>query len=288
MSIVARSRREVKPARKTPVYSLALAIDHAVYMVESIPAGGFGSKAFRIVKKADGAVYDVVRTHDGLVACDCPDYEVRRKGITAECCKHGRALVAMGLLDAPTAVANAAAPAAEPCCPADEVEPCSACLHSSAPAVVAEVETVGTHGTPTPAELPAQVEATQPEVIEPTATAVEPVQADDEELPARPALLTLDELIESEAARLRRFETYAHDLMARTLAELARTVRSVQARSPLDLDDEAMPRRTASRPSPCLRKYPSPRPSMDLSDDFNCSLLVYWAYYFFSFISLLG
>ena len=268
MAIVARSRREVKPARKSPVYSLALAIDHTVYMVEPIPAGEFGSKAFRITKKSDRSVYDVVRTHDGLVACDCPDYEIRRKGMTAEPCKHGKALVAMGLLDAPTAVANApapavVAPAAEPCCPADEVEPCSACLHSAAPAEVAEVETVGTHGTPTPAEQPAQVEATQPEAIEPTATEPAQAHADDEELPARRTLLTLDELIEAEAARLRRFETYAHDLMARTLAELARTVRLVQARSPLDLDDEVPTRRNAPR-----HPWPS-RPSRDLSDDFT-------------------
>ncbi|WP_422932217.1 hypothetical protein [Singulisphaera sp. PoT] len=266
MSIVTRSRREVKPARKAPVYSLALAIDHVVYTVESIPAGEFGSKAFRITKKSDGSVYDVCRTHDGLVACDCPDYEIRRKGMTAEPCKHGKALVAMGLLEAPTAVANAptvVAPAAEPCCPADEVEPCSACLHSAAPAVVAEVVEVGTVGTPTLAEQPAQVEATQPEAIEPTATVAEPAQADDEELPTLPVLLTLDELIEAEAARLRRFETYAHDLMARTLAELARTVRLVQARSPLDLDDEVPTRRTAPR-----HPWPS-RPPGDLSDDFT-------------------
>jgi|GEM_PF-6968414 len=267
MAIVTRPRREVKSTRKAHAFSLALAIDHVVYTVEPIPAGEFGTKAFRLVKKSDGAVYDVVRTHDGLVECDCPDYEMRHKGVDCGCCKHGNALVAMGLIDAPAPVTKAEAPAVEPantevepvvepCCPPDEVEPCSACLGSVVHAQDAASDEPASSVVTT--EQPAEAET----AIEPTATEAKPTPAVEDVRPARPSLLTLDELIDAEAARLRRMETFAGDLMARTLAELARTVRSVQARSPLDLDDEVPPRRPAHRPIPS-------RSASDLSDDFT-------------------
>lgn len=51
------------------------------------------------------------------------------------------------------------------------------------------------------------------------------------------ALLTLDQLIEAEADRLAALGNAAGDLMARTLAELAKTVRFVQATTPGDYLD---------------------------------------------------
>lgn len=128
-----RNPKSLKPA----VVSLALAIDHIVYQVEPVAPGEFGTKAFRLAKKgADGAVYDVIRTHAGLVECDCPSYEATHRG-TISACKHGRALVQLGLLDAPAYVA---APVA-PCCPADEPVPCGSCAdHAPAPVVAAAAE----------------------------------------------------------------------------------------------------------------------------------------------------
>src|SRR5262249_14245525 len=90
----AGSNGRVKAA---PVVSLALAIDHVVYAVEPIPAGECGVKAFRLAKKsADGAVYDLLQTAEGTVECDCPSYETTFRGTCGQC-KHGRALVQMGL-----------------------------------------------------------------------------------------------------------------------------------------------------------------------------------------------
>jgi hypothetical protein len=101
MSTMTREPKTVKPKKSAPVVSLALAIDHVVYQVEPIPAGEFGTKAFRLSKKSNaGEVYDVIRDNDGLVQCDCPSYEVTFRG-TLGTCKHGSALVTLGLLDAP-------------------------------------------------------------------------------------------------------------------------------------------------------------------------------------------
>lgn len=83
-------------------------IKGADYLVEPIAAGECGCPAaVRLTKRAGGASYDVVRRHDGLVECDCPDYEFRHRG-TAGQCKHSRAAVVHGLLIPP-----APAPAAE-------------------------------------------------------------------------------------------------------------------------------------------------------------------------------
>lgn len=53
---------------------------------------------------------------------------------------------------------------------------------------------------------------------------------------AHAPLLSLDELIDQEAARMRAMGSHAGDLMGRTLAELAETVRSVQARTPMEYE----------------------------------------------------
>jgi hypothetical protein len=66
------------------------------YTAETIPAGEDNASAVRLTK-ADGTVYDVARTLDGRVVCDCPHYEFTMVG-TADRCKHGAALDAAGLL----------------------------------------------------------------------------------------------------------------------------------------------------------------------------------------------
>jgi hypothetical protein len=100
MATVSESRPRVKPAFAA---SLTLTINAVRYDVTPIPPGGFGTAAWRLVKAdaAGEAVYDLVRDHFGIVECTCPHYEFVLKGNCVDMCKHGRALVALGLLDAP-------------------------------------------------------------------------------------------------------------------------------------------------------------------------------------------
>ena len=69
----------------------------ASYLVEPIAAGECGVSAVRLVKRSSREAYDVIRQHDGSVACDCPSYTFRYKG-TGLTCKHGVAAMAHGLL----------------------------------------------------------------------------------------------------------------------------------------------------------------------------------------------
>jgi hypothetical protein len=77
----------------------------ASYLVQAIEAGECGVAAVRLVKLSSGEAYDVLRTHDGLVECSCPDYEFKRRG-TDQPCKHGRAAIVNGLLIPPAPVAE--------------------------------------------------------------------------------------------------------------------------------------------------------------------------------------
>lgn len=148
MATVTRKPKSVKPARPADlVVSLALSIDHQVYLVTPIRAElPEVLRAWRLAKRgADGAVYDVAVMAHGF-DCTCPDFECRRKGLDAAGCKHCKALVRVGLLDAPapdpapvewiaslpSVPDESDAPA--PCCPADEPAPCQACL-TEAPAI---------------------------------------------------------------------------------------------------------------------------------------------------------
>jgi hypothetical protein len=94
----------------TPVVKpvLTITLGGKSYGVESIPPGGFGDRAWRL-SGPEGQVYDVIRTHFGIVECDCPSYEFRLKGNCITPCKHGAALIAVGLLQAPEPVEAPAA-----------------------------------------------------------------------------------------------------------------------------------------------------------------------------------
>ena len=61
-------------------------IKGSLYAVDPIPAGPFGVAAARLTKMVNGEIYDVLLDHDGHASCDCPDYELRRKG-TGQLCK---------------------------------------------------------------------------------------------------------------------------------------------------------------------------------------------------------
>jgi hypothetical protein len=59
---------------------------------------GTAERAFRL-NKADGTLYDVAQTRYGA-QCDCPDFIFRRDGLDPSGCKHVKALVGQGLIDA--------------------------------------------------------------------------------------------------------------------------------------------------------------------------------------------
>jgi hypothetical protein len=81
-------------------------IKGATYCVEPIPAGEFGVSAVRVIKLVNGESYDVIRQHDGLVECSCPDFVCRHEG-QGTVCKHGAAMIARGFLPVAPAVAPA-------------------------------------------------------------------------------------------------------------------------------------------------------------------------------------
>jgi hypothetical protein len=90
-----------------------LRIKGLAYSVTRIDPGEEGTAAFRLDKLVGDGVYDVIRTHDGLVKCDCPSYVMTFEG-TAGMCKHGRALVEAGYLDRPSPIANQAPASSKP------------------------------------------------------------------------------------------------------------------------------------------------------------------------------
>src|SRR4051794_25594097 len=105
MSTLTRPRPRVKSSKPEPVVSLALAIDHQVYMVTPIRAQDPEIlRGFPLEKKSDQSIYDVATHRSHGHECTCPDFEVRHRGIDNSGCKHIKALVKLGLLDAPAPV----------------------------------------------------------------------------------------------------------------------------------------------------------------------------------------
>jgi hypothetical protein len=78
---------------------LVLTINGTDYVVRPVLAdSSIALKAFRL-RKEDGTAYDVALTAHGL-QCDCPDFLFHRDGLDSDECKHLKALVACGLLEA--------------------------------------------------------------------------------------------------------------------------------------------------------------------------------------------
>lgn len=90
--------------------SASVRINGAGYDVEPIPPTEDETVAYRLARHDNEAVYDVVRTRGGVVECGCPDYEHRHRGNGFGLCKHGQALVRLGLVEAPLAPAGDGAP----------------------------------------------------------------------------------------------------------------------------------------------------------------------------------
>ena len=265
MATVANRRRPSQPSPKpAPVVTLALAIDHIVYAVE--PIRGLQDpdiiRAFRLEKKSDrDAVYDVSRTALGFVACTCPDYVARQEGNGFGMCKHGRALVEMGLLDAPLAPvipppipAPAAVGAGDEAARALEsggFHPAIAKFLGGIPEVAAivapEPPPVPTEATPgpdagaeaegdpdddegDPADWPAWVDADRWEADGgAVALVVDP--------PGPTGGLTLLEWVASVAAGFRDLDTAAADLVAEAVEQLARGIRATGAHDPATYRD---------------------------------------------------
>src|SRR4051812_28635403 len=103
MATMTRERRSVKSSRAftCSFVSVTISINDVRYDADEIPAGECGTRAWRLCKRSgDHAVHDVLRTHAGIVECSCPDYIARHQGNGYGICKHGRALVELGLMPA--------------------------------------------------------------------------------------------------------------------------------------------------------------------------------------------
>jgi hypothetical protein len=108
MSIMTAPRRSTKTTPATKAVTLSLTIGATAYDVQPIPAGEFGTRAFRLHKlTGDKESYDVIRTHAGLIECSCPAYECNHRQIDDQPCKHGAACASVGLLIWPQAIPNA-------------------------------------------------------------------------------------------------------------------------------------------------------------------------------------
>ncbi|WP_406699114.1 hypothetical protein V5E97_09565 [Singulisphaera sp. Ch08] len=101
MATVAPVRRQVKPRHFA--VTLSLEITGTAYSVAPITEiqDETIEKSWRLEKFGNpDAIYDVARGTDGILQCTCPDYEARHRGLSLTGCKHCRAVVAMGLLEA--------------------------------------------------------------------------------------------------------------------------------------------------------------------------------------------
>ena len=83
---------------------IRLAIYGFTYTVRPIAvAAECGTAGFEMHRIDTGNTYHVHRDNYGCVKCDCGDYLFRHDG-TATTCKHGSALVAKGLIPAPSPI----------------------------------------------------------------------------------------------------------------------------------------------------------------------------------------
>jgi hypothetical protein len=210
------------------------------YHVEPIPAGEDGSAAFRMVKHgSDDAVYDLVRTYAGLVECTCADYECRRRGLTCKPCKHGRALIELGLLPPVSpnfgpipepSPAAASEPEPAPCYPPGEALPCTNCAGRGVVRIAMEAGPNTLAYTTCPDCDP---EASAPADMGLDGSHDDPLVR----LMGPPATsLPFAERIDVEAAYYRSLGTDFADWMASQVAALAEEARYNHATSPAEFD----------------------------------------------------
>lgn len=247
MASVTAPRKASKASRPftCSFISITIEIQDTRYSVDEVPAGEFGRKAFRLCKHSGNhEVYDVIHDAFGCVACSCPDYIARHDG-TSSMCKHGRALVALGLMPGPAPIAP---PAPEPCCSPAEAEPCIKCID-----VPASADDSPTAIEPDPAPEPAA------DLVDPDDAGSDPELWPDGyddhiwnlapaemaeargEKEARGHLdasdrLTLAELVDRQADFYRSWGNAAGGMLARAMEALAMKVRMTGAETPDDFD----------------------------------------------------
>ncbi len=94
-----RNARESQRPKGRHASQLLLTIDQTLYAVRPLPAASASAERAFLLQKLDGTSYSVENTLGGA-HCDCPDFIFRRDGIDPQGCKHIRALVAQGLVEA--------------------------------------------------------------------------------------------------------------------------------------------------------------------------------------------
>jgi hypothetical protein len=258
MSSLTCPRPRVKPAREPRAFScsfvsMTIEINDVRYSVDAIDAGEFGTKAYRLTKHtADRAVHDVLRTHAGPIECSCPDFVCRRQGLTDEPCKHGLALLTLGLLPALATATREDIPGVtrvrdEFDGPAADALPDRgqdlARLEVARHADVWDPAEVGPDGRPWEGEpAPAEADVFPPDRIDPDDAESDPELWDEGwddhtwNLDPAPADATLDlaELVDRQAASYRAWSTEAGEMIARALDELALKIRMVDATTPAE------------------------------------------------------
>jgi hypothetical protein len=235
----------------TRIISLTIAIEDVRYSVDPLDPGECGTRAFRLVKRAaDKATYDVIRDTYGIVSCTCPNYIWRHQGTDADTCKHGAALVELGLMTAPMVP-----PTAPVCRRPSEARPCVACVPAS---VAKGIET--TDGTAIAPDVPtavldapiAVVEALPPafdlpEARDPGDSLLPPelwgdewdadrwaLGPDPEPATEEPATLDLAGLVDKQADAYRAWPVDAGKMIADALDQLAMQIRMTKATNPAD------------------------------------------------------
>ncbi len=97
-------RKPVQPAHG--VARLTLHINSTPYGITPQWCDGIhATRLFRLRKVGTPIRYVVAETPDGYV-CDCPDFTFHRDGIDPDGCKHIKAMIAVGMLQARKVVAR--------------------------------------------------------------------------------------------------------------------------------------------------------------------------------------
>jgi hypothetical protein len=104
MASVTATRPAPKSSRKPTRVELTLHLNGTPYVVVVIDPGPDNTKAVRLVKHGNAdSVYDCCSTREGVLRCDCPDFEARSGNQVGYRCKHLTGLATFGLLEAPGA-----------------------------------------------------------------------------------------------------------------------------------------------------------------------------------------
>ncbi len=106
MSTITSTRPRVNAKSRPLTVEMVLTINGQTYDVEPMAHAPGALKSYRLAKRlgGDSAVYDL-DAHADRIVCTCPSYTKTHEG-TSSLCKHGRALVMVGLCDYPDSVTD--------------------------------------------------------------------------------------------------------------------------------------------------------------------------------------